>query len=83
MAPALVGLVALLIILWFMHKYVQANPRGMAWLLQKGGGVAALVAVRNHGLSQYRWDFFGHGLAPLDGAEFEGAFAIPRNDTRP
>ena len=45
MAPALVGLVALLIILWFMHKYVQANPRGMAWLLQRGGGVAALVAA--------------------------------------
>jgi hypothetical protein len=45
MAPALLGLVALLIILWFMHKYVQANPRGMAWLLQKGGGVATLVAA--------------------------------------
>jgi hypothetical protein len=45
MAPALLGLVALLIILWFMHKYVQANPRGMAWLLQKGGGIAALVAA--------------------------------------
>jgi hypothetical protein len=44
-ASALVGIVALLIILWFMHKYVQANPRGVAWLLQKGGGLAALVAA--------------------------------------
>ena len=41
----LIGLAALAIILWFMHKYVQANPRGMAWLLQKGGGVAALLAA--------------------------------------
>ena len=31
-ASALIGIVALLIILWFLHKYVQANPRGMAWL---------------------------------------------------
>ena len=45
MGSALIGLAALLIILWFMHKYVQANPRGMAWLLQKGGGVAVLIAA--------------------------------------
>ena len=44
-ASALIGIVALLIILWFLHKYVQANPRGMAWLLQKGGGLAALIAA--------------------------------------
>ena len=44
-ASVLVGMVALLIILWFMHKYVQANPRGMAWLLQRGGGIAALIAA--------------------------------------
>ena len=44
-ASALIGLVALAIILWFMHKYVQANPRGTAWLLQKGGGIAALLAA--------------------------------------
>jgi hypothetical protein len=44
-ASALIGIVALLIILWFMHKYVHANPRGMAWLLQRGGGVATLIAA--------------------------------------
>jgi DnaJ domain len=44
-ASALIGIVALLIILWFLHKYVQANPRGMAWVLQKGGGLAALIAA--------------------------------------
>src|SRR5438309_10364760 len=44
-ASALIGIVALAIILWFVHKYVQANPRGMAWLLQKGGGIAALLAA--------------------------------------
>ena len=45
MGVALIGIVALAIILWFMHKYVQANPRGMAWLLQRGGGVLALLAA--------------------------------------
>src|SRR5215831_18757531 len=44
-ASALVGIVALAIILWFMHKYVKANPRGMAWLLQRAGGIATLVAA--------------------------------------
>src|SRR5947209_6286671 len=44
-ASALIGIVALLIILWFMHKYVQANPRGMAWVLQRAGGIAVLVAA--------------------------------------
>ena len=44
-ASALVGIVALAIILWFIHKYVQANPRGMAWLLQRGGGIALLLAA--------------------------------------
>jgi hypothetical protein len=45
MGAGLIGLVALAIILWFMHKYVQANPRGMAWLLQRAGGIAVLVAA--------------------------------------
>jgi hypothetical protein len=44
-ASALIGIVALAIIFWFMHKYVRANPRGMAWLLQRGGGLAALIAA--------------------------------------
>ena len=45
MGAGLIGLVALATILWFMHKYVQANPRGMAWLLQRAGGIAVLVAA--------------------------------------
>jgi len=43
-SSVLLGIAAFLIILWFMHKYVQANPTGMAWILQKGGGVAAIIA---------------------------------------
>jgi hypothetical protein len=45
MASVLIGIVALLIILWFMHKFVQANPTGMAKLLQKGGGIVSLVVA--------------------------------------
>jgi DnaJ domain len=45
MGSALVGIVALLIILWFMHKYVRANPRGMSYVLQKGGGILAIIAA--------------------------------------
>jgi hypothetical protein len=45
MGTLLLGAVALGIILWFMHKYVQANPSGMSWLLQRGGGIAALLAA--------------------------------------
>jgi hypothetical protein len=67
MGSALIGVVALLIILWFMHKYVQANPRGMAWLLQKGGGVlallvAALVTVRGELAVGLPLAFMGFGL---------------------
>ena len=45
MGALLIGVVALLIILWFMHKYVQANPTGMSYVLQKGGGILALIAA--------------------------------------
>src|SRR3974390_815105 len=45
MGSALAGIVALLIILWFMHKHVQANPTGMSYLLQKGGGILAILAA--------------------------------------
>jgi DnaJ-like protein len=45
MGSVLLGIVALLIILWFVHKFVQTNPTGMAWLLQRGGGVAAIIAA--------------------------------------
>src|SRR5262249_60595039 len=67
MGTALIGIVALAIILWFMHKYVQANPRGMAWLLQRGGGVAVLVAaafltVRGEWLAALPLALMGFGL---------------------
>jgi hypothetical protein len=45
MASFLIGVVAVLIILWFMHKFVRANPSRMARLLQKGGGIVAIVAA--------------------------------------
>jgi hypothetical protein len=66
-ASLLIGVVALAIILWFMHKYVQANPRGMAWLLQKGGGLAALLAaafltVRGQFIAALPLGLMGFGL---------------------
>ena len=45
MGAGLIGIVALAIILWFMHKFVQSNPTGMAWLLQRIGGIALLIAA--------------------------------------
>jgi DnaJ domain len=45
MGSALVVIVAMAIILWFIHKHVQANPRGMGWLLRQGGGIALLIAA--------------------------------------
>jgi hypothetical protein len=45
MASVLIGIVALLIVLWFLHKFVRAHPTGMAKLLQKGGGIVAIVAA--------------------------------------
>jgi hypothetical protein len=44
MGSALVGIVAVILVLWLMRKYVQANPTGMAWLVQRAGGLLALVA---------------------------------------
>ena len=45
MGLVLLDIVAVLIIIWFMHKYVRTNPTGVSNLLQKGGGVLALVAA--------------------------------------
>jgi hypothetical protein len=45
MASFLIGVVAVVVILWFMHKFVRANPTGMARLLQKGGGIIAIVGA--------------------------------------
>jgi len=45
MATVLIGIAALLVIVWFMHKFVQANPKGAAKIIQKGGGVAAIVGA--------------------------------------
>jgi hypothetical protein len=38
----IIGTAALLIVLWFMHKFVQASPKGLAKVIQSGGGVVAL-----------------------------------------
>jgi hypothetical protein len=67
MGSALAGIVALLIILWFMHKYVRANPTGMSYVLQKGGGilaiiVAALVTARGELVVGLPLAFMGFGL---------------------
>jgi hypothetical protein len=45
MATVIVGIIALMIVLWFVNKFVQANPRGMGGLFQKGGGVVAIIAA--------------------------------------
>ncbi len=45
MLTVLLGVVSLLIILWFMNKFVQANPKGIGLLMHKGGGAAAIVAA--------------------------------------
>ena len=45
MGLVLLDIVAVLIIIWFAHKYVRINPTGMSSLLQKGGGVLAIVAA--------------------------------------
>jgi hypothetical protein len=45
MATVLVGIAALLIVLWFLHKFVQASPKGAANILQKGGGVVAIIGA--------------------------------------
>ncbi len=45
MLTVLLGIVSLLVILWFVNKFVQANPKGVGLLMQKGGGVAAIVAA--------------------------------------
>ena len=45
MATVLVGIIALMIVLWFANKFVQANPKGIAFLFQKGGGVAAMIVA--------------------------------------
>jgi hypothetical protein len=42
---ALLGIAALLIVLWFLHGFVKANPKGLAIGLKTAGGVAALVGA--------------------------------------
>lgn len=44
MGSVLVGIAALFVVLWLMRKYVQANPTGMAWLVQRAGGLLAIIA---------------------------------------
>jgi len=67
MTTGLIGIVALLIILWFMHKFVQASPKGAANVIQKGGGVAAIVGAvflgsRGQLMVALPLGFFGLGL---------------------
>jgi hypothetical protein len=45
MATVLIGIVALLVVLWAMNKFVEANPSGVRNVIQKGGGVAAIIAA--------------------------------------
>jgi hypothetical protein len=45
MVTVVLGIVSLLVILWFVNRFVQANPKGMTLLVQKGGGVAAIIAA--------------------------------------
>jgi len=91
MGAVLVGVVALLIILWFMHKYVQANPRGMAWLLQRAGGIALLIAaafltMRGQFVAALPLGLMGFGLLgwmpSLSVGYFDGGGAGRREDAQ-
>ena len=67
MATVLIGIASLLIILWFLNKFVQANPKGAAYVMQKGGGVAAIVgavflAARGELIVALPLGFMGLGL---------------------
>jgi hypothetical protein len=44
MQSVLVGIVAVFLVYWLMHKYVRANPTGMTWLVQRASGLIALIA---------------------------------------
>jgi hypothetical protein len=74
MATVLLGIVSLLVILWFVNKFVRADPKGVGRLIQRGGGVAAIVAaVFLFSIGQLAvalpLAFFGFGLLgwlPLD-----------------
>jgi hypothetical protein len=47
---ALIGIAALLIILWALRGFVKANPKGLAIGMKMAGGVAALAAAAFLGL---------------------------------
>jgi hypothetical protein len=88
MGLVLVDIVAVLIIIWFMHKYVRTNPTGMSSLLQKGGGVlaiiAAVLATAHGGLALgLPLAFMGFGLLGwLKGGVF-GASGLPWGQSGP
>jgi hypothetical protein len=42
---ALLGIAALLIVLWVLHGFVKTNPKGLAIGMKMAGGVAALAAA--------------------------------------
>ena len=41
----LIGIVAAVAVLWLVGKYSRTNPNGVAGLMQKGGGILALIAA--------------------------------------
>jgi hypothetical protein len=45
MGSMLIGIVAVLVVLWFMGKYARTTPSRMTGLLQKGGGILAILAA--------------------------------------
>jgi hypothetical protein len=45
---ALLGIAALVIVLWLLHVFARANPQGLAIGLKTAGGVAALAAAGFH-----------------------------------
>jgi len=45
MGPVILGIIALLIILWALNGFAKANPKAVAMGIRSAGGVAAVVAA--------------------------------------
>lgn len=74
----IIGTAALLVVLWFMHKYVQASPKGLAKIIQSGTGVVALggaVFLATRGLLAVALPLGAMGLGLLGWSPF-GNFAF-------
>jgi DnaJ-domain-containing protein 1 len=58
MGPIIIGVVVLLIALWAMHGFARIDPKTLAQVLRKSGGIAALAgAVFLTARAQVRSDF--------------------------